>query len=270
MIDLEELNAHHGTEFRAAGKYEGGEFGASRLLDADGRAYVLKLQPPGLAPATTEALRPLGYPVPRYVLWGPGYHVQEELPGRPDSNGWGAASPQVMARLLELNELQEGRAVTDDASWPDVIAESVFTGLPGYSVVDTLERHSNESRELLRFCRRAVELHADGLRGRRDIVHWDYTRSNVLVDEGRVTGVIDWGGTRAGDRLFDLATLLYYARGEAPELEQYVVERTGEKGLSVYLAHMCVRQGDWSLRVHGLETGDEIVRYSLELARRFP
>jgi aminoglycoside phosphotransferase (APT) family kinase protein len=267
---IDELNARHGTTFRAAGAYEGGEFGALQLVDADGRRFVLKLQPPGLAPATTAALRPLGYPVPLYVAWGGDYHVQEELPGEAAWRGWGAASPEVMTRLLELNELQEGRAVDDDASWPDSIVESVVVGYSEYAVVGTLERHSDESRELLDLCRRAAERGAEALRGRRDIVHWDYTLANVLVEAGRVSGVIDWGGTRSGDRLFDLATLVYYARGEAPELERYVVERIGREGMSVYLAHMAVRQSDWSLRHHGVEAGDEVVAYSLVFARDFP
>lgn len=270
MIDLDELNARHGTNFRATGQYEGGEFGAVRLVDGRGRRYVFKQQPPGLAPATTEALRPLGYPAPRYVVWDEDYHVQDELPGEVAWRGWGAASGPIMERLLELNELQEGRAVDNETAWPDSIVESVVVGYSEYAVVGTLERHSDESRELLRLCRRAVERHAERVRGRRDVVHWDYTLSNVLVDAGRVTGVIDWSGTRSGDRLFDLATLIYYAKGEAPKLERYVVDRIGREGLSVYLAHMCVRQSDWSLRHHGIAAGNEVVESSLELARRFP
>ncbi len=100
--------------FEDAGSYDGGEFGARRVLDADGRAYVFKAQPPGLAPPTTEALRALGYPAPRYVAWGDDWCLQEELPGAPISQ-WGAPLPP---RLLELNELQAGRAVDEDASWP--------------------------------------------------------------------------------------------------------------------------------------------------------
>ena len=123
MIGLDELNARHGTSFRAAGDYEGGEFGATRLGDAQGRRFVFKRQPPGLAPETTSALRPLGYPAPRYVAWGGDYHVQEELPGEPAWRGWGVAPAAVMSRLLELDELQEGRAVDDDARWPDSIVE---------------------------------------------------------------------------------------------------------------------------------------------------
>ena len=270
MIELDELNARHGTSFQAAGDYKGGEFGAARLVDAEGQRFVFKRQPPGLAPETTATLRPLGYPAPRYVAWGSDYHVQEELPGEPAWRGWGVAPPVVMSRLLELNELQEGRAVGGDASWPDSIVESVVVGYSEYAVVGTLERHSDESRELIRLCRRAVERHAEAVRGRGDIVHWDFTLANVLLQGGQVSGVIDWGGTRTGDRLFDLATLVYYSRGEAPELERYVVERIGREGLSVYLAHMVVRQSDWSLRYHGTAAGDEVVAYSLGLARAFP
>jgi len=270
LIDIAQLNARHDTDLRHAGAYEGGEVGALRLVDAEGRRFVFKNQPPGLAPATTEVLRPLGYPVPRYVVCGPDYHVQEELPGRPAWRGWGIAAPELMARLLALNELQEGHAVDAAGSWPYSIVESVMLGFSEYAVVGTLERHSDESRELIRLCRRAVERYGDRMRGQRDIVHWDYTLANVLVEGGRVTGVIDWGGTRTGDRLFDLATLIYYAKGQAPELERYVVERIGREGLAVYVAHMCVRQSDWSLRHHEPPAGDEVVAYSLEAARRFP
>jgi hypothetical protein len=49
-----------------------------------------------------------------------------------------------------------------------------------------------------------------------------------------------------------------------------VGERIGEAGLAVYLAHMAVRQSDRSVRHHGPAAGDEVVAYSLELARAFP
>jgi aminoglycoside phosphotransferase (APT) family kinase protein len=175
-----------------------------------------------------------------------------------------------MTRLVELNELLAGRAVDVDSSWPETIVESVTVGFEEFAVVGTLERHSDASRELLTLCRRAVERHAAWLPASRDIVHMDYTLANVLVDGDTISGVIDWGGTRSGDRLFDLATLVYYARGEAQEIERYVVERIGREGLSVYLAHMAIRQSDWSLRHHGLAAGDETVDYSLAFARGFP
>lgn len=264
---LEEVNRRHGTDFRPAGAYEGGQVGALRLVDGAGRRFVFKRQPPGLAPQTTEALRTIGYPAPRYVIWGADYHVQEELPGAP-VGGWGAPAPWITARLLELDELQAGRAVDDDTTWPQAVVDSVEVGFSDYCVVATLERHSDESRELLRRCRHVVERYANAIGERRDVVHWDYTLDNVLVEDGRVSGVVDWAGTRSGDRLFDLATLVYYGRGELGGLERYVVERIGEEGLAVYLAHMAVRQSDWSLRHHGPD-GPEVVRYSVELICRY-
>lgn len=267
--DLEELNRRHGTTFRSAGTYQGGEFGAVRLLDREGRRFVLKAQPAELAPATTTALRALGYPAPRYVAWGERYHVQEELPGQP-AGEWGGAPEAITARLLELNELQADSAIETDRSWPERVVESVMVGYSDYMVLATLECHSDQSRQLLRLCQRAVETHKTAVRSRRDIVHWDFTLANVLVEHGRVSGVIDWAGTCSGDRLFDLATLIYYARGEAPPVERYMLDRIGAEGLSVYLAHMSIRQADWSLRHHGRAAGNEVISYSLELMNRFP
>jgi hypothetical protein len=268
-LDLEELNSLHGTNFRLVGTYEGGEFGALRLADGEGRRFVLKEQPAGLAPATTDALRGLGYPAPQYVAWGEGYHVQEELPGRP-AGDWGGVPEPIAGRLLELNKMQAGRSVYADESWPQHVVESVLIGYSEYMVLATLERHSDESRELLRRCQQAVERNAAAISSNRDIVHWDFTLANVLVENGQVSGVIDWAGTRSGDRLFDLATLIYYTRGETPNLEQYVIDRIGDEGLSVYLAHMAIRQTDWSLRHHGRAAGEQVISYSLGLARRFP
>jgi aminoglycoside phosphotransferase (APT) family kinase protein len=123
-----------------------------------------------------------------------------------------------MSRLLELNELQSRRAVDDDRSWPQAIIDSVTVGFSEYAVVGTLERHSEESRALLELCRRVVDRWAGTIGERRDVVHWDYTLDNVLAERDRVTGIVDWGGTRSGDRLFDLATLVSWA-GFARALE---------------------------------------------------
>jgi len=264
-MTIDELNALHGTSFRSAGSYEGGEVGAERLVDRDGRAYAFKRQPPGLAPYVTERLREHGYPAPRYVVVAASYSVQEELPGAP-LGGWDVPFP---ARLLELNDLQEGRAVGTDRSWPATIVESVVDGFEEFMVLETLERHSDEGRELLARCRSAVERHAYLLTTNDDIAHMDFTADNVLALDGEITGVIDWGGARSGDRAFDLATWLYYSPSDKT-LRATVVGRIGEKGMSVYLAHMAIRQADWSIRHHGDEAGWQTVRYGLQLARSFP
>lgn len=57
----------------------------------------------------------------------------------------------------------------------------------------------------------------------------------------------------AGDRAFDLATLLIYCydhhRTRGP-LTARLLELAGPQAASAYLAHMIIRQVDWSLRHH--------------------
>src|SRR4051812_18547242 len=148
VLDVRLLNERHGSHFQVAGAYAGGEVGATRLVDPRGRRFVWKGQPAGLAPATTEALRAAGYPAPRYVLWGDDYHVQEDLPGAPVET-LATVPSDVARRLLELNEMQDGRGVDDDASWPERVAESVLVGFSEYMVLATLERAAG-TRGLLR------------------------------------------------------------------------------------------------------------------------
>ena len=122
--------------------------------------------------------------------------------------------------------------------------------------------------ELLVRCQAAVRRFGERVPEANAIVHWDFTPDNVLVRDGRVTGVIDWEGVRAGDPQFDLVTLAFYAPG-TPQLDQVV--RGIEPGLrSVYQAHLCVRQAEWSLRRHDTSTGEQMLAYALELAATFP
>lgn len=47
----------------------------------------------------------------------------------------------------------------------------------------------------------------------RHLIHDDLLNRNVLVDEGRITAVLDWGSSMHGDFLYDLAKFTYYAPG---------------------------------------------------------
>lgn len=266
-----QINATHGTDFRVLGKYEGGEFGAFRLVDGHGRRFVLKGRtptPPAEVAATTAALAAIGYPAPRYVVVGDEYSIQEELPGTP-LRTFAPLDRSLVDRLIELNELQAGRAVLEPRDWPRVLVRSVLEGEVAYMVLETLVRHSDDSRRLLERCQDAVRRYGEEATVTADVVHWDFHQGNVLADGGRVTGVVDWDATTSGDRLFDLATLLYYAPAES-RVRDYVVSRAGRGVLAAYLAHMCIREADWSLRLYGGETGAGALRYALEVAESFP
>lgn len=106
----------------------------------------------------------------------------------------------------------------------------------------TLRDHSDRSRDLLARCQDAVRSFGDRVPALDAIVHWDFTPDNVLVRDGRVTGVIDWEGVRAGDPVFDLVTLAFYAPGT--RLLDAAVSELDPGVRAVYQAHLCVRQAE--------------------------
>lgn len=82
------------------------------------------------------------------------------------------------------------------------------------------------------------------------VVHGDLRAEHVLVVDGELTGVIDWGDARAGDPAKDLEWLLLDT-GHAPA----AIEAYGED--------LTARARDWRAVgpcyavVHGLDTGDD-------------
>jgi aminoglycoside phosphotransferase (APT) family kinase protein len=212
-------------------------------------------------------LRELGYPAPRYVKVEADWALQEELPGEP-LEPWRPLPDEIAAQLVALHELHaEAFPVAMPGSWPRVVASSVLSGARSYLRLATLRDHSDRSRELLSRCQEAVQRFVDRVPEMEAIVHWDFTPDNVLLLDGRVSGVIGWEGVRAGDPAFDLVTLAFYAPG-TPFLERAVVEL--DPGVrAVYQAHLCVRQAEWSLRRHDEATGERMLVYALEVASGF-
>ena len=85
-------------------------------------------------------------------------------------------------------------------------------------------------------------------------MHYDFSLANLLSDGTAITGVIDINPpVLRGDRAFDLATLLFYAydhEGIRARLVARLLELAGERTARAYLAHMVLRQVDWSLRFY--------------------
>jgi aminoglycoside phosphotransferase (APT) family kinase protein len=220
------------------------------------------------AAAVTARLRELGYPAPLYVRVEDGWALQEELPGAP-LEPWRPLPEEVSAQVLSLHEVHaEAFPVVAPGSWRRVVVSSVLSGARSYLRLATLRDHSDSSRELLARCQDAVGRFGERVPELSAIVHWDFTPDNVLVRHGRITGVIDWEGVRAGDPQFDLVTLAFYAPG-TPLLETALGML--DPGLrAVYQAHLCVRQAEWSLRRHGEATGERMLAYALGIASGFP
>jgi hypothetical protein len=264
------INEQHGANFVAGRRYPTGEQGAFAISTVEGEAvrrFVLKWEqgtelPDGLwrAAEITARLREVGYPAPRYRLVGvaPGlgavYSVQEELPGAPMG---GQLDRALLDRLLELNALQEGRGTTRSGDWPKPIADTVLYGGDGFCLLDPLRSYSSATAALLGELQRLAAAGGEERTRQDDVVHFDFQGANILAANGEVSGVVDWEGCLAGDRSFDLVTLYFYAAaGGAAEAEQverlwrFVGARIGPRLLGVYLAHLVLRQVDWSIRFH--------------------
>jgi len=247
-----------GTPYRVLERTADGEFGSWRAVDDDGRRYVVKNKWSEDGVAATEQLRAGGYPAPRYVLLQPGLSVQEELPGEPLPH-WQELKDRVASRAIELNEQLAGKRVPNAPSWRDRLRSEVMRG-HYYADLAFVER---ASPELLRRCRDAYtraepELHDPG-----DLVHWDYTTSNIIAVGNEITGVVDWDGVCNGDRLFDIATLWYYTR--TPLFRDYVLARTTRTVFDGYVAAVVLRQVAYSLKFHDASVAPGLMADALDV-----
>jgi hypothetical protein len=257
---LQLINEQHATTFELLERYSSGEQGAFAIADQDSQHYVLKWEadegfPDRLKEVSlvTETLRKVGYPAPHYrwidQVEGYSYAIQEALPGAPMK----VVTLQVLLRLLELNELQTGLATSTHSDWPGPVVDPVLEGGDGFCLLDSLRTYSSETAELLCTLQEIVLVHSNEQFETNDVVHFDFNPSNILVDNGRVSGVIDWEGTCPGDSSFDLATLLFYTYDVLEVREQLLDtlrQRVSPGILRVYMAHLILRQVDWSIRHH--------------------
>ncbi|GHO83742.1 aminoglycoside phosphotransferase family protein [Dictyobacter formicarum] len=262
---VQEINDCHQTEFVLRKRYANGEQGAFELCDASsGACYVLKCFAPAVASqrtswirTCTDQLRLLGYPVPQYVLWGEysggSFSIQTALPGAPIIH----ATPEQLPRLIELNEMQRNQLPDTASTWPDEIVRTVLVGGSGYCLHDSLRTHTSATAAMLRTLQDLVVRQRECIIPTTDIVHYDFQPYNILGEQQEISGIIDWEGVCAGDCTFDLVTLLFYNYDDTSiraSLWDYLSVRSTIQVVSIYLAHLILRQVDWSLRFHDTAT----------------
>jgi Ser/Thr protein kinase RdoA (MazF antagonist) len=237
--------------------------------DRAGAVSVLKIMPGAPAEAAGHLraldavlarLREREYPAPRLRAVGhlPGlvYWVQQRLPGSPLDRGPRgpglAALARLLPRLLALNDAQAGLAA-GPRRWRRLLTQTLTSGGDGYCLHSTLEA-SPVARDLLPVLRRIGHRCAPAIPDGQDFVHYDFTTANLLSDGTAITGVIDINPpVLAGDRAFDLATLLFYHYDHddiRDVLRARLLNLTAPEAACAYLAHMVLRQVDWSLRHH--------------------
>lgn len=219
-------------------------------------------------------LRDRGYPAPRFGAIGyvPGlvFWVQQRLPGSALDSAQGEPDREVLARLLpellKLNDTHAGLG-TGQRQWPSLLTQTLTAGGNEYCLHSTLQA-SPGTRDLLPVLRRIGDRCGPAIPEGDDFVHYDFTPANLLSDGTAITGVIDINPpVLAGDRAFDLATLLFYRYDHDDIhtlLRARLLDLAGPRAARAYLAHMVLRQVDWSLRHHPAAAA---TRRHLRLAR---
>jgi hypothetical protein len=151
--------------------------------------------------------------------------------------------------------------------WPELLTRTLTHGGDGYCLRSTLAARP-DLRDLLEIVRRIGDSCGPAIPAGRDFVHFDFTLANLLTDGTAVTGVIDLNPPLlTGDRAFDLATLLFYLYDHddmRDVLRARLLEASSWQVVRAYLAHMVLRQVDWSVRHHPQA---RTTQHHLELAR---
>nr|WP_238345417.1 phosphotransferase [Actinopolymorpha cephalotaxi] len=210
--------------------------GAWLLADPEGRPAILKLQedkPGSRRPWTlleaVNRMNAAGYPTPRWIAAGVTeagirYHVQEFVEGEPSS----PLTADKVALLIEVIELHAGLDPDPGNDW-NVYVGSVLGGERREDSRALLRGFGPPGNDVLAAFDRVLAECGPVRLPAGDLVHGDLNSCNVLLRDGRVSGVIDIDAFGSGTRVIDYAWLLReaYAMDAEPEAVRRV-RRAGE------------------------------------------
>jgi len=246
-----------GARLVVEGRCSGGQVGAAYVRWPDGRRGVLTWRPgvtldqvsngPLAVPAL---LRAAGYPAPATQLAvqiSDGVAlVQERLPGTKVQHVDTALLDQALALIG-----QHAGALAGHPRVP-ALPRYLRDDGPGYCLHGPLARFSPRAARLERRIAAIGGQYPDRPAG-DDVVHGDFHHENLLAEDGRLTGVVDWDGAGRGDRRFDLVTLRFGLRPDTSTAAartrlDAIVDQLPSEVLAPAWAHMSLRMTDWAIR----------------------
>lgn len=205
-----ELNVALGTNYQLVRQLTGGLQSTAYVLTG---GVVLKwTDDPGWAPRVRQAAelvrraRAVGYPTPAWLAVGTTaagspYQLQELVPGSPPT-----LDDALARQLIEICELQRDLLPEDrDASWSAWSRGVVFDGWDG--VWERVQAYDGEVGELLQRYGELCRPYRDEELAHHDFVHGDLNMGNLLVADGRITGIVDIEAAGGGARAYDLVAL---------------------------------------------------------------
>ncbi|MEU5260517.1 aminoglycoside phosphotransferase family protein [Amycolatopsis sp. NPDC021455] len=205
---------------------------AIRLRLADGRRLVLKIAPsaPGLAhehdllATEAEYYRRVSGPLPSVVGSGPGFLLMTELPGVP----WSQVPDAGPRQRAELGGIVAGlHKVTGERfgypqdslhpTWPaafTAMVDAVLADAVRYGV--RLPRPAAEITHLVHRHEPLLDLVTTPV-----LVHFDLWDGNILLDDGRVSGIIDAERAFWGDPMAEFVSLSLFRAPDRELLDGY-------------------------------------------------
>ena len=186
----------------------------------DGAPVVLKWSPgeamadryAALLPGLDE-LRARGVPAPEYLhvgaFDGGTLSAQRFLPGRSEAN----PSPAVVESMARCIAAKAGvggpRPAADHRTWGAFVVRTLAVGQDGSAMHEQLRAWGRRSAAVLDRVE-ALGAGADPSWFPSDgLVHRDLHTDNVLIDQGALSGIIDWEDACAGDHRFDLVAFAF-------------------------------------------------------------
>jgi aminoglycoside phosphotransferase (APT) family kinase protein len=227
-----EVNVALGTDYRLVRQLPGGL--QSSAYELTGRVVLKWSDDPGWAPRVRRAAelvrraRAVGYPTPEWLAVGTTaagspYQLQEFVDGAPVRDA-STIGPPLARQLIAICETQRELVPDRDTNWSVWAGGVVFDGWDG--VWERVRGYGGEAAEVLErygvLCRpyRGHALPGD------DLVHGDLNVGNLIVDNGRVAGIIDIEAAGGGSRAYDLVSLATSAArdGAAAGIDELFLE----------------------------------------------
>jgi Ser/Thr protein kinase RdoA (MazF antagonist) len=249
--------------FELEGRAPGGESGGAWFAKAaDGTRVVLKwFADEGAAdryamllPAL-DVLRSRGVPVPEYpfvrAVDGWLLSAQQFLPGR----SFPAWPPQLVDRMIECVSAAAGiggpQPATTLESWGEFMVHTLTVGEDDWVQHDSLRTHSDRSRRLIDAIESVGAAASPSWFPTGGLVHFDLHTDNVLaLDDGTLTGIIDWEGACAGDHRYDLVAFAFDLDGHGQQIWDRIEPLVEPRVLRAYVAHLALDRTDWAIRHH--------------------
>src|SRR5688572_20911306 len=202
-----------------------------------------------------EVLRPRGVAVAEYpfvrAVDGWTLSAQQVLPGR----SFPTWPSRLVDRMIECVSAAEGIAGPQPTatlqSWGEFMVHTLTAGEDDWVQHDSLRTHSDRSRRIIDAIESAGAAARASWFPTNGLVHLDLHTDNVLaLDDGMLTGIVDWECACAGDLHFDLVAFAFDLDGHGQQIWDRIEALVEPRVLRAYVAHMALRRTDWAIRHH--------------------